>query len=234
MEASDLSNQNKISERNGENKKYLPKTLNKQTSSKKGIISKIKEYFEKFIERPFPEKIWVLRHPFKAKRAWEIALQARSMAEKMATDTDLDGDTNGGQVDAFRHAFWMVLLTREFGSKTALSLGKAHEKSNKIYYKQSKNEDGTLPDRVSCDMDLKNNETGTRIARKYPKATETEIIKIIKKAIVDGELWIIKKDANGRFLDWEGKLIEKEEYKGKWYNPKCLVPSDYTRKNESE
>ena len=42
----------------------------------------------------------------------------------------LDKDPSGGQVDAFRHAYWMARLNEEIGKNAAKSLGKAHEKEN--------------------------------------------------------------------------------------------------------
>jgi len=42
----------------------------------------------------------------------------------------LDGDASGGQVDAFRHAYWMARLHQEIGKRAAFSLGKSHEKEN--------------------------------------------------------------------------------------------------------
>src|SRR6185295_19637862 len=47
-----------------------------------------------------PEKRWVIFHPFIAKKAYRLTQQAKAVAKEMAKDSLLDGDENGGQVDA--------------------------------------------------------------------------------------------------------------------------------------
>ncbi|HRS40336.1 MAG TPA: hypothetical protein P5292_14240, partial [Bacteroidia bacterium] len=54
------------------------------------------------------EKRWVIGHLFVAKRAYRISLEARDLATKLEQDARLDHDKDGGEVDAFRHAYWMA------------------------------------------------------------------------------------------------------------------------------
>ena len=82
------------------------------------------------------EKTWVVFHVFKAKKAFEVSKEAQRVADSVAKTPLLDGDKNGGQVDAFRHAYWMARLHQEIGKNAALKLSKAHEKSNYQQYKK--------------------------------------------------------------------------------------------------
>ena len=60
-----------------------------------------------------PEKAWVIFHPFIAKKTWKITEQARMETKSLLLDPRLDGDEDGGQLDAFRHAFWMASLSQK-------------------------------------------------------------------------------------------------------------------------
>jgi hypothetical protein len=183
--------------------------------------------WKRFRKLSCPEKRWVLFHPFVAKKAWEITQESQNAARIAESDSTLDGDNNGGQVDAFRHAFWMARLTQEICWRSVYQLGKAHEKGNKKEFKKKKNEEGSLPDFISCQMDFLNNDTGIQIGKDNPNASPEELSEIIKEKIHAGKLYVIKKDANKNSLDKDGNILKKEDYAGKWYNPRCLVPSNY-------
>lgn len=187
------------------------------------------QLFRKFREMLFPVKMWIVTHPFSAKKAWETTREARQTADSMITDTELDGYYSGGQVDAFRHALWMAMLARQIGGKRAYSLGVAYEKANRIQYEKRLLEDDVLPDAISSVMDLRNNKAGVAIGKNNKQATQDELILIVKKAVLNGDLWIIKRNSEGLFIDQQGVIIEKEQYLGKWESPKCLVPSNYLK-----
>lgn len=179
-----------------------------------------------FIKLSCPEKIWVISHPFIAKRAKNISDNARNVSTQMLKDTLLDHDGCGGQVDAFRHTFWMALLVREINQKKAYKLGLAHEKGNKKDFKKSRSEEGELPDAKSSKMDLLNNDIGIKIGFENKNISEKKLVYLIRTAILEGNLWIISKDRLGNYLDCDGKILKKEDCYGKWQNPKCLVRSN--------
>ncbi len=208
-------------------------SFQKKANLTKSMLEKLRDFVARFKELPYPEKMWTLNHLFIAKKAWEISTAAKDKAKQMAEDADLDKDTNGGQVSAFRHAFLMAMLVKEISPQAALKLGKAYEKTNRIFYRKNE-QDNTPHDRTAEEMNMKNNEAGVRIGLKNIHKNEQEIILALKKAIHAGELWIIKKTKNNNFLDWEGNIIPKENYHKKWYNPKCLVPSDFHRPEETK
>jgi hypothetical protein len=172
-----------------------------------------------------PIKKWVFFHPFKATKSLEVSKETNKVADSISKTNLLDKDGAGGQVDAFRHAYWMARLTQEMGENAARSLGKAHEKENYLTYKKQKLEDGVVPDEISSEMDLYNNEEGIKLITKGSEVSKKGLIFRIVNEIKAGKFKIIKKDTKGNFLTCNGVLISKESLKGKWQNKKCLISS---------
>lgn len=181
--------------------------------------------FKNFLKLSRPLKSWVALHPFKAKKALLISEEAIRISDSIAKTNVLDGDASGGQVDAFRHAFWMARLHQELGKSTARTLGKAHEKENYITFKKNKLEDGFVPDKASSEMDLWNNEQGIKLTTKGSEISKNGLIFRVINAILSGKMKIIKKDKKGNFLTCKNQIITSEEIKGKWKNNKCLITS---------
>lgn len=179
-----------------------------------------------FVQLSGPKKTWVLFHPFKAETAFLISQETNRVSDSIATSHLLDGDKSGGQVDAFRHAYWMARLHEEIGRKAAASLGEAHEKENYLMFKKGTPEDGLLPDKASSDMDLWNNQVGLSLVSMGTKIPKKGLIYQIVNAIHQGKMRIIKKDKNGNFLTCDGKTINPKSLLGKWENNKCLVASN--------
>lgn len=179
-----------------------------------------------FLKLSGPKKIWVLFHPFKAKKTLKISNETKRVADSIAKTNLLDGDAAGGQVDAFRHGYWMARLTQEMGKRAARSLGKAHEKENYLTYRKRKLENGVIPDEISSEMDLYNNDQGIKLISKGGKVPKKGLIYRIINAIKSGKLKIIKKDKKGNFLTCKGEVIAQEDLKGKWKNNKCLISSE--------
>jgi hypothetical protein len=182
-----------------------------------------KSNWKKFRELSGPEKCWVILHPFVAKKALIVTEEARGATKEIMQEKLLKGNGNGGQVDAFRHAFWMANLTLNIGSNKSKRLGNAHEKGNYKKYKKSKLEDGVIPDKVSSEMDYFNNEVGIDIGE---MTTDFDLKGTVVEAVKSGKCKIIKTDEFGAFLDLDGKIIPVEQSKGKWENDKCLVDSN--------
>lgn len=181
--------------------------------------------WEKFKKLSTPYKKWVLLHPFKAKKGLEISMEATRVSDSIAKTDLLDKDIAGGQVDAFRHAYWSARLQQEIGKRAAISLGKTHERDNYLTFKKNKTENGILPDQASKDMDLFNNNVGLRFTKKGIRSTQREITQKILKAILHGDLKVIKKDSAGNYLTCNGALIPSEKLGNSWQNSKCLIPS---------
>jgi len=184
--------------------------------------SKTKQFFK----LSTPEKCWVIFHPFKAKRAFYIMQEALKTTDSISKIDLIGKDLNGGQLDAFKHSYWMARSSQTIGERASRKLGKAHEKGNYRSFKKGKNEDGFLPDQPSSEMDLYNNEVGLKIAKKYPNHSKFEIILTVTDEVQAGSMKILKKDCTDDFLTCSGEIIPKESLKGSWENKKCLIDSN--------
>ena len=76
------------------------------------------------------EKWWVCIPSIYCEKNIQLTRYARNVADSVKKSDVLDGDISGGQVDAFKHAYWMSTLSQNIRWKAALRLGKAHEKGN--------------------------------------------------------------------------------------------------------
>ena len=174
------------------------------------------------------EKTWVFFHLFKAKKAYQISLEAKKVKDSISNVKIIGKDNNGGQLDAFKHSYWMARLTQGIGKRAAHSLGKAHEKGNFQTYKARQLEDGLLPDRPSTEMDLYNNKVGISIGERFHKSSKAKLIEMVIDSVQLGKMQVLLKDKEGYFLDCTQKRIPLDSLKGKWNTRKCLVPSDTT------
>ena len=181
--------------------------------------------WQQFKNQTGPLKRWVLLHPFKAKKAFKISLEVNEVSDSLSKLNVLDGDKAGGQIDAFRHAYWMARLQSELGKCTAKSLGKSYERGNYRSYKKNEKEDSILPDKKSSEMDLFNNDVGLTFSKKNDGRSVIGLQYKIINAILNGEMKIIKKDEKGNFLSCEGIVINPEQLK-QWKNNKCLIDSN--------
>ena len=171
------------------------------------------------------EKCWVITHPFVAHRAFLITNEARMETDLISKDGSLDQDPYGGQVDAFRHAYWMARLAQNIKWKKAISLGIAHEKANYLSFKKNKkDEEGFLPDSLSSVMDLSNNNIGVAIVCNFKNNSPAEIKTIIILAIQEGKMIVLKKNNLGHYLNCDGNVLSHLTQPN-WYVPKCLVSS---------
>lgn len=184
---------------------------------------------KKFNSLSRPEKWWVIKHPFIAKEAWNATQEAKKASKEQLQNKRLDGQESGGQVDAFRHSYWMALLVREMKEKKALRLGKAHEKANYLDFKKHRKEDGLYPDKASMEMDLFNNKIGSEIGLKYNNMETDSLQNEIISYILRGNMKIISRDSLGNFLNCRDEAIPDEQLKNIWDNGKCLINSDYSK-----
>ncbi|MFZ5440300.1 MAG: DUF6973 domain-containing protein [Myxococcota bacterium] len=98
---------------------------------------------------------------------------------------------NDGHRDAFRHAYWNALMTREFGASWTAQFATAHE---------------GLPGNPSNReaMDLYNNEVGRQIALANPDATPEQLADLVQQAVNDGRLVVVPPSGSG--LEWSDRV----------------------------
>lgn len=177
-----------------------------------------------------PEKIWSAFHPFKARKVLACARRSQFVTDSL-DKAGVMSDKNGGQLDAFRHAFWMALMITEGMNETVVRrIGERHEKGNYLDFKNRRLEDSLLADSMMCVMDLRNNDCGISIGKTFRNGDKTtSLIAHVISEIWDGRLWIISKNPDGAFLDCQGNVIPDQTARTNWYVPKCLVHSDQIR-----
>ena len=181
--------------------------------------------FKSFLKLSTAEKKWAIGHLFIAKKAWVITDRCRFVTDSLGKLGIPDRDPSGGQLDAFRHSFWMATLSGKIGVRKSLSLGRAHEQGNYRDFKRNRYEEGDPPDKIASDMDLFNNKIGVGIGVELKGTNENNVIDAILKAITKGSMRIILKDSLGRSCDSTFHPIPIEDLKGKWITPRILVPS---------
>lgn len=137
----------------------------------------------------------------------------------------LDTFENGGRLDAFRHTFAMSYFSKFVSAEKLHKLGIAHEKANYYQYLCGlPDEDGELSDSLSSVMDLKNNSIALSHCKAWKKLTITEIREKVIDMIRNGEVFIIKRNRDGFYVDCESNIIPPEKLK-RWNSPKCLIAS---------
>lgn len=188
-----------------------------------------------FFQLGFAEKWWVITHPSAAVKAKRLIKEVLDLTDSTAKVDSFPNLQSGGEKDAFRHALWMALLSKEIGAKKALKLGVAHEKTNRKDFKKGRKEEGAIPDLATEKMDLFNNKIGAQLADSCSEGGgKYALLECVKYKLYQGALKIIKMDSNGVSLDVENKRIPREEWEGSWENDRTLVPSDNLLKGQSQ
>src|SRR5690606_27581918 len=133
------------------------------------------------------EKRWAIFHPFAAIKVNKISKKCFIIYKQQNIKTELDTFTNGGKLDAFRHAFFMAAYAQKVKVEKLRKLGKAHEKGNYRQFLKSQLEDGERPDSLSCEMDLLNNELGFVIGKSNKKLILEELKNAVISEIKNGK-----------------------------------------------
>lgn len=116
-----------------------------------------------------------------------------------------------------------------FIARKAYKLGIAHERKNKTDFKKGRYEDGSIPDAIESKMDLLNNRIGIDIGISNPNLHSRGLKYLIINEIIEGELWIIKSDKGGKYLDKYDNVLNVSNYVGVWENDKYLVKSNFPK-----
>ena len=181
---------------------------------------------QKFSERSPHEKYWVVFHPLaaiKVKKIYKKCLQYYNEIKKMRV---LDTCENGGKLDAFRHAFFMAAFCQKIKVNKIRKLGMAHENGNYSHFLDGINEQGELPDSLSGEMDLQNNELGLKIGSANPKINLDTLRNKVILEIQKGNAVYFKRNKLNQYVNCTGEIIVLEDYRMKWFVPKCLIKTN--------
>lgn len=170
----------------------------------------------------FREIVWGICHPFIAVKVQRISKRSMFVTDSIGKENILF-DKSGGDLDAFKHSFWMASLSQEIKEKKAGRIGIIHEKVNYHQHKKALRKGKCVQDSTASLMDLKNNEVGIKIGSRNKNISEQKLIKKIIFAVENGELFVVKKDKKGNYLDCEGEILPKTDCK--WNKGRCLVKS---------
>ncbi len=178
-------------------------------------------------QKPFKQELcWALQHPFAALKVKKIRNKADRIYNEATVKTELDSLSSGGKLDAFRHTFYMAVFAQKIKIKKLRKLGIAHEKGNYKQFLKNGTENGERADSLANVMDLNNNELGLKIGSANKKISLDELKQRVIKEIKAGHALIMKRNKENRYVDCNGMVIDPKLYTGKWFVPKCLVPSD--------
>lgn len=182
---------------------------------------------QKFNHRSKHEKHWALSHPFAALKTRKIYKKCIPYYEEVKKSNTLDAFENGGKLDAFRHTFFMAAFAQKIKAKKLRKLGIAHEKGNYNSFLKGIMEDGELADSLSSVMDLQNNELGFKIGDANKKKSLKDLKDLVTGEIKKGEALYFKRNNSGQYLNCTNEEIDLENYKNKWFIPKCLIPTTH-------
>lgn len=171
------------------------------------------------------EKRWAIVHPFAALKVNRIQKKCYQIYNQPFLKTKLDDYSNGGELDAFRHLFFMSAFAQKIKIKKIRKLGLAHEKGNYKQFLHSDLEEKEIPDSLSTVMDLKNNELGFVFGKKNKSLSLNELSALAISEIKTGNAFIMKRNSHGNYLDCMDNVIDLSRYQKSWNIPKCLIKS---------
>lgn len=170
-----------------------------------------------------PEKTWTVVHPYAAFRVYKISKRCDEIYKLAIENAEMDTFTNGGTLDAYRHMLYMAAFSQKVKPNKIRKLGIAHEKGNYLQFKNSKIEDGEIPDSLSSVMDLWNNQIGIELGNKYKQQSLTELNQHVLTEIKFGKVYVLKRNNMGEYMTCNGQVIVLSDYNHKWNIPKCLI-----------
>lgn len=162
------------------------------------------------------EKKWALLNPVDALFIKENAATAYKVTNDLVKSGVLANPTDG-TADAFRHAFWNALNTIVVGIEKAEEFATLHELGETNPAKDPNSPDY---DPRAIQMDLHNNYVGREVGKTFGNVLKIEDVKnAILDKLKNGDLFIIKQDANGNPVDKSGNMITDN-------TQKVIIPSD--------
>lgn len=136
---------------------------------------------------------WAFFHPVPAIKVNHIYKKNYFIYQQIKQAKILDTFENGGKSDAFRHAFFMACFAQKIKPKKLIKLGIAHEKDDTYYFsKTKKSEYKDVPDSLSIQMDLYNNNIGMGLGNKYRNISSFQLKDTIIQYIFNHQLKTIK------------------------------------------
>ncbi len=178
--------------------------------------------YDKIIESlSFKDKFWVAKNINSVMTAKKVSEEVILTMDSLNKVNFLEGNTEGGLFDAFRHIYWMYNLAGRVGDKKAKRIGLIYEKYNKYLFDNYSYEGY---DEAGMQMDLYNNDLGISIADS--NFSKQEAIVFIKNLIFLGKAKVIKKNLKQESLSLKDEVIADSVWKKSWQNERVLIYSN--------
>lgn len=174
-----------------------------------------------------PVALWGISHPFAAVKIQKINRQCLSIYHQKELKTRLDSFSSGGQLDAFRHVFFMAAFHQKVKAKKLRKLGRAHENKNYRQFLKGETPGEWQHDSLSMVMDLHNNEVAFGLKTDTHSVSLEELKEKVIQSLLSGKALIMKRNRKGQLLKCDNSLLRPEDYGKVWYIPKCLVSSNW-------
>ena len=126
---------------------------------------------------------------------------------RIGPNPDRGQNSDGSQINAFRHALWQALITRELGSDFAQQIGDAHEGGTRL---SSGTRYATLAE-ADQQADLRNNYYGRVIGRTLEGEAPRNIALGVLSFFRDYGLFVARRDGNG--FVWERQRITGTQFR---------------------
>lgn len=167
------------------------------------------------------ETLFIMTHPF---IAWDIGKIEKgkdnisTVSHRFASSgngdnaleyKDINGNSEGTEVNAFRHTLWQATITAKYGSQIAKEVGDSHEENPQIL-NTNKREFETLSEADQM-VDLLNNQIGRKIGGDNKNLNTKELSVAVLESFHNDGLYVVDKSNPGKFIVTK-KKITKEKY----------------------
>ncbi len=178
-----------------------------------------------------PVKLWAIAHPIASFKIKKINKHCLLVYAQKDIKEKLDSFSSGGKLDAFRHIFFMAAFQQKVKIRTLRKLGIAHENENYRQFLKGESNSIFRHDSLSMIMDLNNNEIAFSEFAASNQIALDSLKETVIQLILEGKAFILKRNLKGQLLDCDGNVVLMEGLNTRWYNPYCLVKSDYLYKD---
>lgn len=122
-------------------------------------------------------------------------------------------ETEGTEVNAFRHALWNTVFTNWYGKAIARDIANSHEDNPRANDTYVDIEGNIYPNMNEADqaVDLANNQIGRRLGGSYQKKSIKELAFLLLDEFYNHGLYTVRKNNNNQFETYR-KRISSQEY----------------------
>lgn len=165
------------------------------------------------------EIAFAMRHPIIALQVGKVIpnkgkTNISTNAARFATDFDFEEYDNneGSEVNAFRHSFWVSIITNKWGEDIARQLSNTHEANSNALDNITDPYSYQFSSMTAADeaVDLLNNRIGVQVGQSLPEgASQKDIARAILDYYHDYGLNVVVPDGNGNYIIEQQRLSDE-------------------------